>query len=394
MRAKKQTAKRKRRRNTPAARRSRGSHDIETALAFFAHEVRTPLTGIVALSDLLAASNLAGRERQWVDGIKAAAAHLAAVTTVFVDAAKESQGRLVLRRDMFDLGVVARAAATSLSGRATARDLKTKLSIPSDLPRVFGDAVRLRAALENLIDNAVKFTARGRVGLEVKTVTRGDQVLATFTVSDSGIGVSAAELNRLFKPFSQAGADISRRFGGAGLGLASVRQLARAMGGDVTVEARRGGADFVLTVRLTSAAVAPVKPGAIGNKASVLRLLCVEDNPHGRVVLNVILSELGCHAEFADSGEEALKLAARKSFDAVLMDMVLPDIDGVTTIRRLRHGRRTKTLRMIGISGSARHEKVARAAGADDFLLKPVSPKALALALGLRPPPAARRSRR
>lgn len=395
MRAKAETAKRTRRRKTPARRQPRGSSAVETALAFFAHEVRTPLTGIVALSDLLGASGIAGRERQWVEGIKNAAEHLAAVTTVYVDAAQDRHGRLVLRRDVFDLGTVARAAGLSLSGRATARELKVTLAIPANLPLVVGDAVRLRAALENLIDNAVKFTARGGVGLKVEVATRGDEVTATFTVSDSGIGVSATDLKHLFKPFSQAGAEIAGRFGGAGLGLASVRQLARAMGGDATVQARRGGADFVFKVRLGR--VAPSRSGPArrrGKRAAAKRVLCVEDNPFGRVVLKTLLSELGCDARFAETGEDALAISARESFDAVLMDMVLPGINGVTAIRRLRRGRKGRALRIIGVSGRDRDEKAARSAGADEFLRKPVTPSALAAALGLQPRPAVRRSRR
>jgi CheY-like chemotaxis protein len=395
MRAKAETAKRKRRRKTPVRKTSHTSSTLETALAFFAHEVRTPLTGIVALSDLLAASSIAGRERQWVEGIKGAAEHLAAVATVFVDAAQERHGRLVLRRDVFDLGAVARAAGLSLSGRATARELAVRLDIPADLPLVVGDAVRLRAALENLIDNAVKFTSRGRVGLRVEAKARGEEVTATFTVSDTGIGVSASDLKQLFKPFSQAGAEIASRFGGAGLGLSSVRQLARAMGGDVTVQTRRGGADFVMKVRFARVATAAGEDVTRKRAAAnAPRVLCVEDNPFGRVVLKTILSELGCHVEFAETGEDALKVAARKPFEAVLMDMVLPGIDGVTAIKRLRRSRKTKALRIVGVSGSDRDEKAARAAGADDFLLKPLSPRALALALGLPMAPAAARSRR
>jgi CheY-like chemotaxis protein len=393
MRTKKETAKRTRRRKTPAARRPRGSNDVETALAFFAHEVRTPLTGIVALSDLLSASNISGRERQWVEGIKAGAEHLAAVATVFVDAAKQRHGQLVLRRDVFDLGAVARAASLSLAGRAAARELAVKLDVPADLPLVVGDVVRLRAALENLIDNAVKFTSHGRVGLQVRTTARGNDVNATFTVSDTGIGISASDLKQLFKPFSQAGAKIAARFGGAGLGLSSVQQVARAMGGDVAVKARRGGADFVLKVRLGRVASVPRSEAIRRRKvlADAPRVLCVEDNPFARVVFNAVLSELGCHVEFAESGEAALKAVARASFEVVLMDMVLPGIDGVTVIGRLRKGRKTRALRIVGVSGRNEDEKAARAAGADDFLLKPVSPRALARALGLWAQPARRR---
>src|SRR6201987_5393227 len=233
---------------------------VEAALAVFAHEVRTPLTGILAISDLLATSDLPERERRWVDTIKAGAEHLASLATLFVDAAKDHRNdRSVatgLREDLFDLRALARNAGDSLAGRAAAKGLQSKVHISEALPSlVVGDPVRLRAALENLIDNAVKFTETGGVALEVErvTVAKG-KVGAAFAVSDSGIGLTLKEIKRLFRPFSQANVSIASRFGGAGLGLSSVKQLARSMGGDIKVTQRHGGGTtFTLTVVLAGA---------------------------------------------------------------------------------------------------------------------------------------------
>src|SRR5271166_3155542 len=214
---------------------------VETALAAFAHEVRTPLTGILAISDLLATSDLGERERRWVDTIKAGAEHLASLATLFVDAAKDASkdasGATGVRQDLFDLRALARNAGDSLAGRAAAKGLQSQVEVSDDLPAlVVGDPVRLRAALENLIDNAVKFTDAGGVALAV-TPMRGTKarVGVAFAISDSGIGVTLAEIKRLFRPFSQANVSIASRFGGAGLGLSSVKQLARSMGGDIKV---------------------------------------------------------------------------------------------------------------------------------------------------------------
>src|SRR5215212_6069918 len=160
---------------------------IEAALAAFAHEVRTPLTGIVAISDLLTTSELGERERRWVDTIKAGAEHLASLATLFVDAARGGNAAAV-RRDLFDLRSLARNAGDSLAGRAAAKSLQCRVEISDKLPAlVIGDAVRLRAALENLIDNAVKFTERGGVTLRVEP-TRGakDKLGVAFSISDSG----------------------------------------------------------------------------------------------------------------------------------------------------------------------------------------------------------------
>src|SRR6202035_953617 len=229
---------------------------VEAALAAFAHEVRTPLTGILAISDLLATSDLDERERRWVDTIKAGAEHLASLATLFVDAARGGNAAAGVRQDMFDLRALARSAGDSLAGRAAAKGLQSQVDISEKLPAlVVGDPVRLRAALENLIDNAVKFTEAGGVALEVKPVPGGKgRVAVSFAVSDSGIGLTLAEIKRLFRPFSQANVSIASRFGGAGLGLSSVKALARAMGGDIAVTQRRdGGTTFTLTVTLTRA---------------------------------------------------------------------------------------------------------------------------------------------
>ena len=363
---------------------------VEAALAAFAHEVRTPLTGILAISDLLATSDLDERERRWVDTIKAGAEHLASLATLFVDAARSRGPGLGVRQDFFDLRALARNVGDSLAGRATAKGLRSEVEISEKLPAfVIGDPVRLRAALENLIDNAAKFTEAGGVGLTVKPM-RGPKgsVSIAFAVSDSGIGLTLSEIKRLFRPFSQANVSIARRFGGAGLGLSSVKQLARAMGGDIAVKPRRGGgATFTLTVMLARAQgpvaiMAGDETDAPAERLQALRILSVEDNPFGRVVLNAILTELGHHAEFVGRGEDAAERIAQGGFDAVLMDMVLPGIDGIEAIGRIRAlGAPSARVPIIGVSGRGEEEAAARAAGADAFLVKPVSPRALATAL-------------
>ncbi|GIQ77175.1 ATP-binding protein [Bradyrhizobium sp. RD5-C2] len=392
----KTVAKPGRKRTAPKA----GPGMVETALAAFAHEVRTPLTGILAISNLLATSGLDERERRWVDTIKAGAEHLANLATLFVDAARSEGPGLEIRQDFFDLRTLARHAGDSLAGRAAAKGLRASVEISAKLPAfAVGDPVRLRAALENLIDNAVKFTEQGSIELHVaparaakgsgKGSVKGKadgRIGVAFAISDSGIGLTLSEVKRLFRPFSQVNVSIAARFGGAGLGLSSVEQLARAMGGDVVVAQRKGGGTvFTLNVMLASAA-GPVgassSEGAATPSSQGLRLLSVEDNPFGRVVLNTILTELGHHTEFIGQGEGAPDRLGQGAFDAVLMDMVLPGIGGVEAIKRIRalpppHGR----IVIVGISGRAEDEAAARAAGADAFLVKPVSPRALATAL-------------
>jgi CheY-like chemotaxis protein len=378
---------------------------VQAALAAFAHEVRTPLTGILAISDLLSTSDLGERERRWADTIKAGAEHLANLATLFVDAAKTGRGARKggssLRQDLFDLRALARSTGDSLAGRAAAKGLQAEVQISEKLAGlVVGDSVRLRAALENLIDNAVKFTDQGGVAISAapwrpaKGSGRGKakekakdkrKVGVAFAVSDSGIGLTMAEIKRLFRPFTQANVTIASRFGGAGLGLSSVKQLARGMGGDITVAPRRGGgATFTLTVSLDAAGPAKSRKsgGGEADALAALRVLSVEDNPFGRVVLNTILTELGHHAEFIGRGEDAVNRLAQGGFDAVLMDMVLPGIDGVEAIRRIRTMQTPLAqIPIIGVSGRGEDEAASREAGADAFLVKPVSPRALATAL-------------
>jgi signal transduction histidine kinase/CheY-like chemotaxis protein len=383
---------------------------VEVALAAFAHEVRTPLTGILAVSELLATSDLDERERRWVDTIKAGAEHLAGLATLFVDAAKGGQSGLGVRRDFFDLRALARHAGDSLAGRAAAKGLQWSVEISEDLPVfVIGDPVRLRAALENLIDNAVKFTEQGSVMLKaaplrgrkestkkatkerIKGKLNGkleEKLAISFVISDSGIGLTLAEIKRLFRPFSQANVTIASRFGGAGLGLSSVKQIARAMGGDIVVAQRRGGGtSFTLTVTLARAdgpvaIISGTDADALSRPMDTLRVLSVEDNPFGRVVLNAILTELGHQAEFVGRGEAAAARIAQGGFDAVLMDMVLPGINGVEAIRQIRAlGPPLGRIAIIGVSGRSDDEAASRLAGADAFLVKPVSPRALATAL-------------
>ncbi len=362
-------------------------HATEAALAAFAHEVRTPLTGILALSELLAASDLPERERGWAAAVKSAAEHLAQLTILVVGGAKAARRPPALRREPIRPRVLANALAATLAARAETKGLATELQVGPLPDAAIGDPVLLRAAVENLIDNAVKFTERGRVGLSIAAEPAPrNRVRLLFAVSDSGIGLSRAEIARLFRPFTQANARVGDRFGGAGLGLVFVKRVAQAMRGRVTVESKPGaGSTFRLAVVIERAAA----PDTAGTSAAevrasgtpALRILCAEDNPYGRVILNTILTELGHKVDFAGSGAAAVEAVARGGYDLVLMDVILPDLDGIEATRRIRAladaAGRTP---IIGISGRAAPdgETAARAAGMDAYVMKPVSPSRLA----------------
>ena len=246
---------RRTRRRKPAVKRTPRSE--AGVLPIFAHDVRTALTGILALGELLASSNLAERERRWAFDIKTSAEYLAGLTTLLIDAAKANAGALTLQQQAFAPRRIIVALEQALSVRATTKGLRATITIAGDLPDyLIGDPVRLRAALENLLDNAVKFTEHGAVELDARAKPlAGGRVRLDFIVRDTGIGLTRAAIKRLFRPFAQASPEIARRYGGAGLGLAIVKRLAKAMGGDLTVTSVPGrGSSFQFS------AVLPVAP--------------------------------------------------------------------------------------------------------------------------------------
>ena len=374
----------------PATPRRAGPRAIETALAGFAHEIRTPLTGIIAIGELLSTSELGERERRWVAALKEAAEHIVALTTVVVETAKAGTSGLALRRERFDVRALAQSLAASCTARAQAKGLGCKTAIAAAFPgHVVGDPVRLRAAVENLIDNAVKFTERGDVVLRMSATRAGrGRMRLTFEIIDSGIGMTPAEIKRLFRPFAQANDRIAEMFGGAGLGLVLVKRLAQAMGGSLKVTSKPGhGSTFTLSVVVTADRAMPVtavdRHAGVARRAAParsLKILCAEDNPYGRVILKTILGELGHRAEFVGTGEAAAGAAARGGYDAVLMDVALPDIDGLEATRRIRALAGTAgRIPVIGVSGRSSTEEEARAhaAGMNGYLSKPISPSKL-----------------
>jgi two-component system, sensor histidine kinase len=222
-------------------------------LPYFAHDVRTALTGILALGELLARSNLGERERRWAADIKTSAEYLAALTTLVIDAAKADADAVILQCDTFNPRALVTALEAALLVRAQSKGLRAAITVADTVPeRLTGDPIRLRAALENLLDNAVKFTEHGAVELELSAAPApGGRVRLNCIVRDSGIGLRAAEIKRLFRPFAQASAEIAQRYGGAGLGLTIVKALAKRMGGDLTVTSTPGrGSVFQFTAVL------------------------------------------------------------------------------------------------------------------------------------------------
>lgn len=368
-------------------RRQAGRRAVEAALAGVVHDIRTPLTGVVALAELLAASDLGPRERGWAVAIKSAADHLTALTTLIIDAVKADAAGIALRREPFAPRRLAEAVGEALRARAGNKGVAVEIAIADDLPAVVaGDALRLRAALENLADNAVKFTGEGSIAFTAGAKAAGrERIDLTFSVADSGIGIDPRDAKKLFRPFTQANEAVARRFGGAGLGLAFVKRIVEAMGGEFRFDSKPGrGSEFWVSVPVERVAAQAEDAGGRPTMARSLSLLCAEDNPYGRVVMNTILTELGHRVTFVESGEAAVEAVTRGAFDAVLMDVTLAGIDGTAATRRIRAlPGKAGRVPVIGISGKADGSDgaAARAAGMTLYFAKPVSPAALAKAL-------------
>ena len=213
-----------------------------SVLAGIAHDIRTPLTGIAALAELLASSDLGTRERDWANAIKSGADHLAAIASLIVDAAKAGATGLILRNEPFSPRMLAEAVGHGLTARAGNKDIKAEFAIAAAAGAGRRRCLlRLRAVLENLVDNAMKFTSEGTVVIQRRRrAGQPHACVSIFTVTDTGIGMDPRDIKKLFRPFAQASESVARRYGGAGLGLVFVKRVAEAMQGnlDVTSEAR------------------------------------------------------------------------------------------------------------------------------------------------------------
>ena len=389
--ARRKVKKKKPRRRPPprkaarkTARKANDARAIQAVLAGIAHDIRTPLTGIVALAELLASSNLGVREREWANALKSGADHLTALANLIVDAAKADSKGLVLRNDRFSPRALAENISTILTARASNKNVSTEIQIADDLPLVVAaDVVRLRAALENLADNAVKFTHEGNIVFTATAEPVQKGIRLSYSIADSGIGISPGELKHLFRPFAQASTAIARRYGGAGLGLSLVKRIAKAMGGDLTVASNHGsGSTFELTIMAEHVVAVPATDRVDLPPILIrpLSILCAEDNPYGRIVMNTILRELGHHVDFVETGDAAVTATMRGNYDAILMDVTLGGLNGIEATRRIRAlpGNLARTP-VIGISGRSEpgEEQAARAAGMNGYLLKPVSPRKL-----------------
>jgi signal transduction histidine kinase/ActR/RegA family two-component response regulator/sugar lactone lactonase YvrE len=350
-------------------------------LADFGHEIRTPMTGMLGMAELLHSDSMEPRQRRRVEAIQAAGQHLLRLVNDALDLARIEAGKMSLYDAVFELRAVIAEVEALLRPLAEAKGLDLRVIIAVNSPRALrGDAGRVRQVLLNLGQNAVKFTAAGHVALHVLPLADGEGV--RFEVADTGSGLDAAQRARLFQRFEQAdGAGTWARHGGSGLGLAICQEIALAMGGRIEVGSEPGrGTTFELTLPLPHAAIPPRKPERhIRETRPSVRVLLVEDDALVAEVLRGLLELQGHQVVHAAQGLAALAEAATSKFDLVLLDLDLPGLDGLEVGRLLRE--QAPKLPLVALTARADGEAEAQAlsAGLSGFVRKPVTGEDLAV---------------
>jgi hypothetical protein len=350
-------------------------------LARMSHEIRTPMNAVLALTELLADTRLDERQKNYVTTIGSAGESLLIIINDVLDYSKISAGKLELERRDMSLLRLLEDCITIMSVSAEQKGLQIKKDFDAQLPlSVAGDPVRLKQVLLNLLSNAIKFTDHGSVTLSVTCEIKSEkQARIRVDVTDTGIGMTSAEVNDLFSSFQQADSSTSRRYGGTGLGLAISKELVELMGGVIEVKSKPGaGSCFSFAIWLPLSDMKKEQKEDYHTSLKGLRVLVVEDNTVNQMVVGAMLSKLEVVARIVGSGEEALALLQENPdcFDLILMDCEMPSMDGYETTEHIRNmNSSAKALPIVAMTAHAlaEHRQKCLAAGMDDHMAKPLT---------------------
>ncbi len=352
-------------------------------IANVSHEIRTPLHGIMGMADLLMREPLTGAQREYAATLRQSAQGLLSVINDILDFSKIEAGKLNLEQIPFIPAQVIENAVALYRPRMLEKGLAIDLQIaPALQVAILGDPNRLRQILLNLLDNAIKFTPEGQIGLYATALGEARYMIE---IEDEGIGITENTRKRMFSAFSQADASTTRHFGGTGLGLAICQQLVGLMGGDIAMESPPAGKSHGTLFRITLPRIVSARapaPQTLSTDACRFkgRVLIAEDNPVNQKVLSYQLSSLGVQSVIASTGQEAVDLAASKDWDLILMDWQMPEMDGFAATRKIRQlpapASRVPIVALTAQSG-AEFQKACEDAGMSDYLAKPYEEAAL-----------------
>ena len=309
--------------------------------ATLSHEIRTPLTGVLAAADLLQAAISPDEQERYLQTLKSSAELLSSIINDVLVFAKLDQGGIVVDAEPFDPVELTAQVTAAFQGTAQAKGLALSLASDHGGTLVMGDPTRLQRVLANLLQNALKFTAEGRIDIRVSPGHGDADARWLFEVTDTGLGVPADKLDEIFEPFVQADASTTRSHGGTGLGLAICRMLVRAMGGEITASSTGAGACFSFTVPLPAAAPTDLAEGfePLDMTVTPSTILLAEDNPTNRYLITAMLERQGHEVTAVENGHAALRAVRERAeggFDLILMDVQMPVMDGLTATREIR----------------------------------------------------------
>lgn len=374
------------------SRAEAASQAKSTFLANMSHELRTPFTGLFGLLDLLRQSPLDEKQKQYVDLARGSASQMQAIVNDILDFSKIEAGKLIIDVIPFRLRPLISSVANSHATAAQRKGLRFTLDLVEPLVETLhGDPVRIRQIIDNLLNNAIKFTERGEIRLIVQSQSRSsDEALLRITVEDTGIGISPRMQSAIFEKFTQADSSTTRLYGGTGLGLAISKQLSELMGGSISLSSSEGrGSRFMLTLNLMQArdAAIPAEDNFDATHAGRLDgvvILLAEDNDINRNMLAETLEWMGAIVWTASDGEAAVRMVTEHAPDVVLMDCQMPRVDGLEASRRIRAAEVPgKHVPIIAITAFAtsNYRDECLLAGMDSYLPKPATPRALLAAI-------------